>query len=86
MSEHNFFSSSTILYEKVFLSNKSSQYDGAKKRKKANGLSSGLWHLNLWMVVVGCWNRYHQYGGLGEVCWMRLDWLLRVGVGETKMS
>ena len=38
------------------------------------------------MVVAGCWNRNHQYGGLGEVCWMRLDWLLRVEVGETKMS
>ena len=42
----SFFSVSIFLYEKVILSNKSSQSDGVTRQKKANGLSFGLFHQN----------------------------------------
>ena len=62
MLEHEFiFSSSTILYEKVILSNKSSLSDGVKKtEKKADGLNFGLLHQNLhgggWLLEIGIFN------------------------------
>ena len=42
-----FFSSFTILYEKVILSNKAGQCGAKKNEKKASGLSFGLLDQNL---------------------------------------